>query len=368
MFTDNDLRELLDFVAAEPVLSLYLSTDPSEGNADAYHLRLRTLLKEVHLPQDVSAVEEYFGHEYDWSGRAVAVFSCAGKNFFRAFPLAVPMRNLVQVNDRPSVKPLADLLDNFGGYGMVLVDKQGARVFYFHMGELREQEGVLGETVKHVKHGGASSMPGRRGGAASRTDHMDEVVDRNMKDTVDFAVHFFEENHVRRILIGGSDDNVAMFRGMLPKAWQSLVMGTFSMAMTASNMEVRERGLRMGMEAALKVEANLVDELVTGAAKLNGAVAGFADTYDAINHDRVKTLVFMEDLKKEGFVCSKCGALYDHKVDETCPLCGEGKLERTMDGIELAVNAVMRRGGEVSVIRPHAVLQKHEGIGAILRY
>jgi peptide subunit release factor 1 (eRF1) len=368
MFTDNDLRELLDFVAAEPVLSLYLSTDPSEGNADAYRLRLKTLLKEVHLPQDSSAVEQYFGHEYDWSGRAVAVFSCVGKNFFRAYPLAVPMRNLVQVNDRPSVKPLADLLDNYGGYGVVLVDKQGARAFYFHMGELREHEGVLGETVKHVKRGGASSFPGRRGGIAGRTDHMDEVVDRNMKEAVDFAVHFFEENHVRRVLIGGSDDNTALFKGQLPKAWQSLVMGTFTMAMTASNQEVRERALRMGVDAALKIEADLVDELVTGASKLNGAVAGMADTYDAINHDRVKTLVFMEDLKKEGFVCNHCGALYHTKTDDTCPLCGEGKLERTLDGIELAVNAVMRRGGEVSVVRPHPVLQNYEGIGAILRY
>ena len=86
MFTDNDLRELLDFVAPEPVLSLYLSTDPSEGNADAYRLRLKTMLKEIKLPQDVSAVERFFNLEYDWSGRAVAVFSCAAKNFFRAYP------------------------------------------------------------------------------------------------------------------------------------------------------------------------------------------------------------------------------------------------------------------------------------------
>lgn len=368
MFTDNDLRELLDFVAAEPVLSLYLSTDSSEGNADAYRLRLKTMLKEIHLPQDVSAVEKYFGHEYDWSGRAVAVFSCAGMNFFRAYPLAVPMRNLVQVNDRPSVKPLADLMDNYGGYGVVLVDKQGARAFYFHLGELREHEGVLGETVKHVKRGGASSLRGRRGGDGGSNDHMEEVVDRNMKEAVDFAVHFFEENHVRRVLIGGSDENIALFRGMLPKAWQSLVMATFNMAMTAGNQEVRERALRIGVEVALKLEAELVDVLVTGAAKLNGAVAGMVDTYDAINHDRVKTLVFIEDMKKEGFVCNRCGALYHTKVDEICPLCAEGKLERTLDGVELAVNAVMRRGGEVSVVRPHPVLQNYDGIGAILRY
>ncbi|MDO8970866.1 MAG: hypothetical protein Q7U74_09275, partial [Saprospiraceae bacterium] len=236
------------------------------------------------------------------------------------------------------------------------------------LGELREHEGVLGETVKHVKRGGDSALLGRRGGGTGSDDHMEEVVDRNMKEAVDFATHFFEENHVRRVLIGGSDENIAMFRGLLPKAWQSLVMATFNMAMTAGNQEVRARALHIGVEVALKIEAELVDVLVTEAASLNCAVIGMVDTYDAINHGRVKTLVFIENLKKEGFVCNHCAALYPTKVDEICPLCAEGKLERTLDGVELAVSAVMRHGGEVSVVRPHPVLQNYEGIGAILRY
>ena len=81
MFTDNDLRELLEFKSPEPVLSLYLNTEPSEGNADAYKLRLRAMLKPLNLPQDVNTIERYFNTQYDWSGRAVAVFSCAGRLF-----------------------------------------------------------------------------------------------------------------------------------------------------------------------------------------------------------------------------------------------------------------------------------------------
>lgn len=368
MFTDHDLRELLDFVSPAPVLSLFLNTDPTEGNADAYRLRLKSLLKDINLPEDVSAIEHFFNHEFDWSGRAVAVFSCAEKDFFRAYPLAVPMRNLVHISDRPSVKPLADLLDNYGGYGVVLVDKQGARLFYFHMGELHEQEGVLGETVKHTKRGGASSFPGRRGGTAGQTDRMDERVERNMRESSEFAVKFFEENQVRRVLIGGTDENVHAFRSFLPKAWQSLIMGTFSMPMTASHIEVLDRATAIGMEAAQQSESLLVDDLITGASKQNGAVAGLAATFDAINRDRVKTLVFTEGLRKDGYICNSCGGLFATKHDETCPLCGQGKLERTLDGVELAVNAVMRRGGEVNVVRAAPALEKVEGMGALLRY
>jgi len=249
MFSDNDLRELLEFKSSEPVLSLYLNTDLTEENADAYRLRLRNMLKAINLPEDVSAVEQYVNHQFDWSGRALAAFSCASQGFFRAYPLAVPVQNTIRVSDRPSVKPLADLLDTYGGYGVALVDKQGARLFFFHLGELHEQEGVLGELVKHTKRGGASSFPGRQGGVAGRTNRMEEKIERNLKDAAEFATHFFEENHVRRVLIGGTDENVASFRSLLPKAWQSLVMGTFAMSMTASHADVLSKALQIGKEA-----------------------------------------------------------------------------------------------------------------------
>jgi peptide subunit release factor 1 (eRF1) len=197
---------------------------------------------------------------------------------------------------------------------------------------------------------------------------MDEVVDRNMKDAVDFAVHFFEENHVRRVLIGGSDENVSLFRGLLPKNWQNQVVGTFTLPMTASNLEVRNMVLRIGTAAAEKTETDLVEQVLTHAAKQNGAVTGMQATYHAINQDRVMNLVFVEDLRKEAFVCSQCGALFAEKAEDLCPQCGSGKLERTLDGIELAVNTVMRRGGEVTVVKASSPLGGVQGIGAVLRY
>ena len=51
MLTDNDLRELLSFQSEHPVLSISLNTDPSEGSADGYKLRLRSMLKNIDLPR-----------------------------------------------------------------------------------------------------------------------------------------------------------------------------------------------------------------------------------------------------------------------------------------------------------------------------
>src|SRR5512133_3240378 len=97
MLSENDLRELLDFSTTDPVLSVYLNTDPSEGNTDKHKRQFKSMIKEINLTQDVQAMEKFFDHEYNWSGRGVAIFSCAPQNFFRAYPLAVPVRNLVHI-------------------------------------------------------------------------------------------------------------------------------------------------------------------------------------------------------------------------------------------------------------------------------
>ena len=111
MLTEKNLRELLNYPSEHQVLSVYLNTNPMEGNSDVYKSNLRGMLKDVNLPADVEAVENYFSREFDWIGRSVAVFSCAPGNFFRAYPLAIPIHNQVIVSTRPHVKPLASLLD-----------------------------------------------------------------------------------------------------------------------------------------------------------------------------------------------------------------------------------------------------------------
>jgi peptide chain release factor subunit 1 len=365
MFNENDLRELLDSDTTDPVLSVYLNTDPTMGNADAYKLRLRNLLKEVELEEDVEAVERYINTEYDWSGRGIAIFSCSNNDFFRAYPLAIPVHDMVQAGNAPAIKPLANLIEAYGGYGVVLVDKQGARLFSFHLGELKEQEGVLGDSVKRMKRGGASSMGGRRGGGG-KARAMDETIERNMRDAAEFTVKFFEENNVRRVLIGGTDDNVALFRGLLPKAWQSLVVGTFASSMAASHAEVQAKALEIGHEADKKQEKHLIDRLITSAAKGQGGVIGLEKSLAAITSGRVQVLVLIENYHEPGYHCSECGIMTT-LPEEHCTGCGE-VVEKVQDIVESAIAATLRSGGEVEVIHHSAALEGEQKIGALLRY
>jgi peptide subunit release factor 1 (eRF1) len=293
------------------------------------------------------------------------MFSCAAQDYFRAFPIAIPVRSRVFVGEQPYVKPLADLLDAYGGYGVVLIDTQGARLFQFHLGELKEQEGYLGEEVRHTKRGGASSILGRLGGIGGKARHSVEMIERNLKESAEFAAKFLEENHIRRVLIGGTEKNVNQFKGHLPKTWQSLVVGTFPISMTARPDEVQIKALEIGQQAERRREMRLVESIVTAASKGAGGVLRLEDTLAAVHEGRVQTLIVREGYRAEGFQCQGCGYLTTQE-EQDCPFCGN-TFEKIPDAVEMAVRKVMQDGGAVEIVYDNAKLEE-VGIGGLLRY
>ena len=84
---------------------------------------------------------------------------------------------------------------------------------------------------------------------------------------------------------------------------------------------------------------------------------------EAANQGRVQFLVVSEGLRKVGYRAKENGSLV-HKL----PVDGADGFEKVFDIVDLAVNAVLRSGGEVEVVQPTDALDKAGSIGAILRY
>ena len=365
MLKDHDIHELLKYSSPDPMLSVYLNTSPSEGGSDAQRLQLRRMLEKNNLLDDQVAVLKHFEQLRDAKGRGLALFSHAAANYFRGYSLAVPVRSRVFVGDHPYVKPLADLLNNFGSYGVALVDKQGARLFHFHLGELIEQEGIVGDDVRQTRGKASSNNPGGRGGVSGQSRFNAEVTARNLREAASFSAKFFEDVHARRILIGGTDETIAQFRQYLPKAWQSLVVGTFPMGMTVSHTEVLARAMQVGQQAEQHREAELVENMVTEAAKGREGAIGLEATLTAVHDGRVHTLIVQEGLRLPAYQCEGCEHLLSRSM-ETCLFCGKSFV-KIDDAIELAIRKVMQNGGEVEIVHHNAEMQEI-GIGALLRY
>lgn len=366
MFTEGDLRKLLEFKPDHPVLSVFLNTDPAEGSADVYKLKLRTILKDIELTAEKEAIEKYFDLEYDWNGRSVVIFACDPEDFFEAYTFALPIRTRARIHNRPHVKPLINLIDFYGHYGIALVDKQGVRLFSYHLGRLEEDEQFSGENVRQTKHGGGSQSAGRRSSVGNGSEHADEVADRNVRQSAELAAKYFHSKDIRRIVIGGTDENITVFRNQLPKTWQSLVVGEFPISKSASKEDIIERAKTAGLKSEKLKESKIVNTVITGAAKGQGAVTGAEGTLKSLQEGRLQTLVIDVDYRQSGFRCVDCSYLTTEQLDE-CTYCG-GNLEEIPDVINLAVRRVLESGGEIEVLQYEPNLADHGHIGGILRY
>ncbi len=364
MFSEKDLQALLNYSSDGRVLSVYLNTDPTETSAEAAKLQLRNALKSVKLPEDVQVVENFINFEYDWAAKGLVLFSDQSSDFLKSYQFGVPVPNEVYAGKHPVIRPLVRLLDVFTGWSVVLVDKQGARLFLFDLGELAEV-GVSGDEVKQAKRGGGNAMHGRMGGA-DISGKVENIIERNIKEVIDTATNYFNHHHVRRIMIGGTEDNIARFKEELPKSWQSLVVGDFSMSMTANHQEVLEQAMHEALSAQKKINGALVDQAITQAAKGSSGVTGLSETLNAIHEGRVKTLLVLDDNEQPGYRCQGCGFLSSQKIKQ-CPFCGSS-FEEIETAVEMAVQEALNKNAEVKVLSENKALEGAGGIAAVLRY
>jgi peptide chain release factor subunit 1 len=371
MISEQELQELVDFRARESsVLSLYLNVDPTQHTKDKYRLILKSMLKGAAndaSAKDLAEVEKYFDFQYDWQGKGVVIFSCLEKDFWRAYPLAVPVENHIFVADSPYIKPLASVLDEYGRYSVILVDREGARLFLFHQGELEETDSTLGEEVKRIKHGGGSAA-GRLGGLTARTSrHEEEIAQRNLREATELAAKFCGGGRCNRIVLGGTEETLTQFQGMLPKGLQEQVVGTISLDMAASETEVLEHSLEVVQEVNRRQGEELVEQLITAATSKGGHGAlGLDDTLAAVQEGRAHILVVAEGYVAAGYGCQNCDYVATRELKE-CPFCG-GDMAQIEDAVNTIVRKAIELGMEVEVVKESEALEEAGSIGAILRY
>ena len=373
MITQTDLQELLAFdTEGAKVLSLYLDADTSQQTSETVKLQVRAMLKELEtFDADADAIERYLDFSHDWGIPGLAIFSCAPRDFFRAYPAAISFQNRIRTGRRPHIKPLSHLLDYYAYYGVIVIDRVGARFFEYHLGELQKFAGTLGDDVRKQKLGGGSargggstSATGQRGGQGGR--HEEEVASRNMREAADAAQMFFANRPIRRLFVGGTVENVAQFRDNLSKQLQSRIAGTFSVGSNAGEHEIHALALELLKETNAERELRVVRNLITTAAKGGNAVTGLDSTLRSLGEGRVQTLVVGDGFRAPGYFDVNSNFLSAYETDPS-PY-GSSELVALDDVIEEAVINTFEQGGTVEVIRDNPDLEASGNIGALLRY
>jgi peptide chain release factor subunit 1 len=373
MLSREELREISTMRGEGSFfVSLYLNVNPMTNVKDNYAIHVKSMIKGTadktdrkilkKVSADFEKIESYILTNKKIFKKGLALLSCQEKTFWKEFHLSVPFKNEIIVDKIPYIKPLLDILDNYQRYAILLVDRESARIFLVHIGEIEEYTEVHSHDVpgRHKK-GGWFSLAER-----SYERHIDYHVGLHLKDVLRQLEPFLSREYVGRLIIGGAEEAVTKVRNMLPHVMADKIMGTFQADMTANSKEILEKTEPIVDAYERKKEVEDIDDLLTKAMKNENAVLGIENVLNALQEGRVMKLVFLKGFKHSGISCSKCGYLTIQNAS-SCPFC-RGDMQEAKYIVDLIAQKAVQQGTLIEVAHENAKLREAGSIGAFLRF
>jgi peptide chain release factor subunit 1 len=359
------------------VLSVYLNVDQSrQSNRNrGFENQLKDLMFSIRSAIHDEAEREAFAKAshhvsdfvsaYEPHARGLAIFFDVTDDFFWHKDFSIPLHNRTDWSRELLLQPLANAIDQFEPYGIVLLDRNNLRLFSVFLGEITEivHKQLGSGRVRHIKTAGTDHL----GSASHVQKKADEQIRANLRSVVKTVDELLKDKRIRRLVLGGTPEMTAELRSLLPKHLALQVIGSFNIRMEAAPQDILAAAQKIADEHERTTEVQTVKEVVTAAAKNENAVIGLGQTLKALNADRVWELVYSDDFSSQGFECVRCGALFS--VEKTsCAYCS-APVQAVKDIVERAVEHTLRNGARIEVVtgEASAALDASGGIGAFLR-
>jgi peptide chain release factor subunit 1 len=373
----DDLRELAAFEAGKGyAVSLYLDLDPSvtprpadaatrlhslldeAGRVGASHRDELTHDQKIGLRADLQQIREYYEHEFTRDGaRSLAIFVDGLDDLWQLTPLLDPVEDEAKVARTLYLAPLVRLVGRGGGALVAVVGRERGEIFQLRGGRLIEVADRTEEQPGKHDQGGWSQARYQR--------HIEHLVYDHLRDVATELDRLVRAPNRPRVVVVSSEETRAEFDDLLSKEVQGAIVGWAHAEAHAKPPELLPL-IEPILERTLAEEETAVLERWRAEAGRNGrAAAGWEQTLEAVSDARVELLLFQDGAGHTAATCPRCGRLA--VSEDPCPLDGTS-MERSDDGLDLAVHQTLRHGGKAWAVRHHQDLEPVEGIGALLRF
>lgn len=371
VISEASIRELAAFRGREaPVTTCYLDVDGRRVvRRQDYEHELDLLLKAARdkangtasVADDLRRIEEYVKGGFDRSNtRGLAIFSCSAHDLWRVVPLPVPVRNRIVVNSAPAVGQLELFVQDYDRFGVLLVDKQRARMFVFELGELTDHSELLDELPRDYDARGHGDQ-----GYEREQHHVDELAAQHLRHTASVAFHLFQERGFEHLTVGAPDAIASELESYLHPYLRDRLCGRINVLVSASLDDIRAAANHLEAEVDRRLEAEAVARLRDAVGSGQRAVAGLEGVLQALQEHRVERLLVSSGYMEAGWRCASCRSLAT--VGRACPLCG-ADMEHLDDVVEDALEDALAQGCRVDICVGNADLDVLGRIGALLRY
>jgi peptide chain release factor subunit 1 len=371
--TADTVRSLARFRASDaPVTTCYLDLD---GRVLPTHKDVQrafdALVRQAHArfngdtahPSVISDLDRMTRHVKGYGrshARSLAMFSCTSGGLWEVHELSVGVTNQIVVHPSPYVRQLEEIIDEYERFGVLLADRQRARMFLYEFGELVERT----EMVEEIERRGDDN---RGEFYKTRQDHqLSEQVHQHLRHAAQMAFAVRQEFGFDRLLIGGPNEvQSELIAALHPYVRACVADETLSVPTNASLAEVRRAAHEVEERIERKKEQTIVDRLREAVASGGRGVAGLPGVLLALNERRVALLLVSRGFVAEGWRCPSCGGLF--AIGRKCGACAT-EMTLVEDVVEEAVHEALSQQVRVEVCVGNADLDVLGRLGALLRF
>ena len=198
----------------------------------------------------------------------------------------------------------------------------------------------------------------------------DEHAKAHLKNVASIMDQLADEQRFDRLILAGPKETVAQLHDLLTPRLQKRVIGTLALSMIAKDREILDAANALVLERERADESEIVDRLITAAAKHQQAVVGLPSTVEAAVEGRILSLVYSGDFSQNGEEWSEGTTKY-HEIQGLSENRADAEVTSSGDLLEWLVAQVARQGGTIEQVKDGAAdtLKKSgKGIGAFLRF
>jgi peptide chain release factor subunit 1 len=345
-----------------PVVSLYLNMQPDQRGRDNFEPFLRKELDRRvatyaaagpdrdSLEKDAAAIREHLG-DVEPSANGLALFSSSGADLFEAITLAAPVsRHRLSIANQPHLYPLAQLVDRFPRYIVLVADTRSARLFVVAANTIERSAEIEGTRTRRHSMGGWSQARYQR--------HVENYHLHHAKEVADALGRLVRDESIGAIILAGDEVILPLLREQFTKEVTERVVDTLALDIRAPEHEI----LEMTRDAMHRKDEQNDRERVEGLLgeyRANGlATVGVENTKLALEMGQVDELVLTAIPDVIDLPNSAIPRDTDPALDRTPE-------ERAAD--ELILKA-RQTGARISFIEEGSLLASAGGVGAFLRF
>lgn len=373
--TIKELRDHIQSLAKVPVsdtpfISCYLKVDPKESpwsvELEKQSVQLKKLLSGKALQdfeESLTEIKQWLSKHLQPKAKSVAIFVRGhhGGKFWVAMQFAAPLPNLITIHPTPSLYHLIELKDNYHSYVLLIAKKNYAYILEVNLGEATIQSWLENpDLYKHI-----STEWSKLHFQVHKEDRGTEFHKQKTK----ILRKLMAQNELSHLVIAGDPEVINSFKHYLPLDLRKKCVDIIPIFESDQPLDIVNATLSSFIDYEEQESQHIADKLVEELYGQNLAVAGTADTFDALLWGEVDTLVISSQYDPApGWRCHSCKKVGFNALENSdeCPYCQHQELQ-SVNMKEAILRLASQQDILIEVVGHSDLLLSVGGVGCLLR-